>query len=347
MAKTTIEYADYTWNPIRRKGGGFACTKVSPGCLHCWAGRMNRRFWGKRGAQDYVYKTAFSERRLGFAFEFSERSLADLHRISQPSVIAVQFMSDLFHEDVPFDLIDRVFATMDEHRMHRFLVLTKRPERLHAYCDGGEEGVFPYENVWLGVSVEDMRTARERLPVLLATPAAKRFVSLEPLLGPIDLRLIGKWRDEPLSCLEEVVGNVNRPALDWVIVGGESGPGARPMHPDWVRSIRDQCVDLRVPFFFKQWGHHKPICEMYATDRDYWEEGARDRVFAMDMFGWIADGSTQPRPELQPWFFDPVGKKAAGRVLDGRVWDEIPERLTVVGTIHDDGSVASDEEVKG
>lgn len=233
---------------------------------------------------------------------------------TRPRRIFVNSMSDLFHEDVPDHFITDVFRVMARAHWHTFLVLTKRPERMRDYMgsdsalefdQAGEDRTFreenaawPLPNVWLGVSVEDQSTADERIPLLHQTPAAVRWISAEPLLGPVD---IGPWLSVQLSLASEDPRSFSR--IDWLVVGGESGPDARPMNPDWVRSLRDQCVAAGVAFFFKQWGAWAPsMAEVrkYVTDR-------------ID----VGNGTVVSR----------VGKKAAGRELDGRTWDEYPALL--------------------
>lgn len=210
---SSIEWTESTWNPVT------GCTKVSPGCKHCYAERMARRLKAM-GQPNYAN---------GFALTLHEHVLELPLRWKSPQVIFVNSMSDLFHEDVPQEFIQRAFAVMRQAHWHTFQVLTKRSARL-AELDSQLD--WP-ANVWMGVSIETGEY-RHRADDLRRTRAATRFLSLEPLLGPVPaLDLAG---------------------IDWVIVGGESGPGARPMHPDWVRDLRDQCAAGGVPFFFKQWG---------------------------------------------------------------------------------------------
>ena len=234
--------------------------------------------------------------------------------------IFVENQSDLFGEWVPAKHIDLAFAVMSQSPEHTFQILTKRPEQMLVYltdertqdgideagtklgwCHANVQGRWPLPNVWLGVSVEDQATADARIPLLLQTPAAKRFVSYEPALGPVDL---SKWlRYNPIS---------------WLICGGESGPGARPMHPDWPRSIRDQCVAAGVPFFFKQWGEYGPVT---VDDR----HGAIAPNERREL--WIhPDGRTSNRQGVSDfaWPMVRVGKKKAGALLDGREWRQFP-----------------------
>lgn len=211
--KSAIEWTESTWNPLT------GCTKISPGCKHCYAERMALRLQAM-GQRNYVN---------GFELTLHEDALELPLRWKKPQTIFVNSMSDMFHADVPAEFIIRAFDVMRRANWHRFQVLTKRSERLLSLSEE-----LPWaENIWMGVSVEtDAYTYR--IDHLRETGARIKFLSLEPLLGPLDdLRLDG---------------------IDWVIVGGESGPGARPMQPEWVTSIRDQCVEANVPFFFKQWG---------------------------------------------------------------------------------------------
>jgi len=211
--RSTIEWTEATWNPVT------GCSKVSTGCKHCYAERLARRLQAM-GAVRY---------RNGFAVTLHPAVLDLPKRWRQPRMIFVNSMSDLFHESVPPEFIQRVFATMRDCPQHTFQVLTKRSARLRdlaQYLDWAP-------NIWMGVSVENRRVIH-RIHDLQAVPAYVRFLSCEPLLGPLD--------DLPLD------------GIHWVIVGGESGPGARPMQAAWVRAIRDQCRRAHVPFFFKQWG---------------------------------------------------------------------------------------------
>ena len=210
---STIEWTEATWNPTT------GCTKISPGCTHCYAERMAMRL---QSMGQHRYRHAF---RLTLQDDIVELPLS----WKKPRLIFVNSMSDLFHADVPTEFIQRCFRVMQLASQHTFQVLTKRPQRV---VELAEE--LPWsENVWMGTSVENQQYV-ERVEVLRLVPSTVKFLSVEPLLGPIDtLRLDG---------------------IDWVIVGGESGPAARPMQPEWVRGVRDLCIEARVPFFFKQWG---------------------------------------------------------------------------------------------
>jgi protein gp37 len=253
---TAIEWTDETWNPVT------GCTKVSPGCDHCYAERITERFHGK-GSFDRVVL-------------HSDRILQPL-RWRKPRNVFVNSMSDLFHDDVPEKFIQRVFAAMEVSTQHTFQILTKRPGRMASimnrwaaeWADADNVPTtshVPLRNVWLGTSVEDQRWADIRIPKLLETPSAMRFLSCEPLLGAVDLAsYIGNR-----TSTADVAGG--RLGIDWVIVGGESGPGARPMHPDWPRSLRAQCVGAGVPFFFKQWGGPTPKSGGRKLDGRTWDE---------------------------------------------------------------------------
>jgi protein gp37 len=211
--KSSIEWTESTWNPLT------GCTKISPGCKHCYAERMALRLQAM-GQANYVN---------GFTLTLHEEALALPLRWKKPQTIFVNSMSDMFHANVPRDFILRAFDVMRRAHWHRFQVLTKRAGRLEDLSDE----ISWADNIWMGVSVES-ESYTFRIDHLRATGAAIKFLSLEPLLGPLNsLRLDG---------------------IDWVIAGGESGPGARPMNPEWVVSIRNQCVEANVPFFFKQWG---------------------------------------------------------------------------------------------
>lgn len=241
MSQTKIEWTDRTWNPAT------GCTPISPACDHCYAARMATRLRGRFG-----YPAADP-----FAVTLHPERLDEPMRWRKPSRVFVCSMGDLFHEDVPTEFILRVLDRANSAPQHVYQVLTKRADRMFDIAnlvrESGEH--WPLPNIWLGVTAENQEQADKRIPVLLQIPAAVRFVSLEPLLG--DVRL-----DRPPSGSEPLGSGIYPPwliqGLDWVIAGGETGPGARPMHPDWVRSVRDQCQAAGVPFFFKGWGAHVP-----------------------------------------------------------------------------------------
>ena len=324
--KTRIEWTDATWNPVT------GCTRVSPGCENCyidWAPpfRMeDRHFRDGDGNRSHAIGSTTGVR-------LHPDRLNQPLRWRKPRRVFVNSLSDLFHEDVPDTYIAAVFEVIARAPDHTFQVLTKRHGRMKSLLNSwARDGMVidsgwlhtgrplgelrqiaplwtPPPNVWLGVTVEDQQRADLRIPALLDTPAEVRFLSCEPLLGRVDLR------------------RSIDPGIDWIIVGGESGKDARPMHPDWARSLRDQCQDAGVPFFFKQrgeWTWNEPG-QFTVPPKPY-----TDRTMLMHPGGMTAMSKRNP--------FDPfavghpnwatritrVGKRAAGRLLDGRTWDQMP-----------------------
>jgi protein gp37 len=299
-----IAWTDTTWNPIR------GCSKVSLGCTNCYAERMAARFAGP--GQPYV--GLIKNGHWNGTVRLVTEHLGDPLRWKQPRRIFVNSMSDLFHESLAFEDIASIFGIMAASPRHTFQILTKRPAQMLEFfqriqrprLDVRDFGTWPLPNVWIGVSVENQQTADERIPILLQVPAAVRWVSLEPLLGPVDLDLPrceihdrnelsmngsvcngcasdgysgelswGHWLD-PLNG-----------GISWVVAGGESGPSARPSNPSWFRSLRDQCAEAGVPFLFKQWGEWAPR---------------------------LGSGGVMFR----------CGKNGAGRLLDDVFYDEYP-----------------------
>ncbi len=341
--KTGIEWTDATWNPI------VGCSVTSPGCTNCYAMQMAGRL-DRMGVAHYAGLTQPSKAGpvwTGVLRQAPEATLLQPLRWRRPRRIFVNSMSDLFHENVPDDWIDLVFAVMALAPQHTFQVLTKRAERMRSYIEtkrrnapewilvtAGERVLLPYEggwptNVWLGVSVEDQVRADERIPHLLATPAAKRLLSCEPLLGPVDLTNlggVGSAKSYGAHGFTSLRGLCDRPAVDWVIVGGESGPRARPMHPDWARSLRDQCQTASVPFFFKQWGEwapHKPV-----AGGDLGGDVRRGTVRIMHPTGQtdceVAEETGGRNTIPGSRYMARLGKHSAGALLDGREWREMP-----------------------
>jgi protein gp37 len=237
-----IEWTDATWNPVR------GCTKISPGCKHCYAETFAERF---RGVKGHPYEQ-------GFDLRLVPEKLTEPFLWRSPKLVFVNSMSDLFHEGVPDDYIEMACRVMVTANWHTFQVLTKRSARMKELLCGRLRFASEQDHIWWGVSVEDRKHGLPRIEHLQAIPARMRFLSIEPLL--------------------ENLGRLTLSGISWTIVGGESGPGARPMREEWVVSIRDQCVAARVPFFFKQWGG--------------------------------------------------VRKCKNGRLLQGRTYDEYPERIT-------------------
>lgn len=318
--RSGIEWCDATWNPVT------GCTKVSPGCDHCYAETFAERF---RGTPGHYYEH-------GFDVQLRPDKLDQPLRWRKPRRIFVNSMSDLFHDSVPDEYIAHVFAVMQSCAAHTFQVLTKRhgrmrsllsgdgfweavtdfghivmaqrPSRQQLWPDHGQtHGFLP--NVWLGVSAENQRWFDIRTSALRETTAAVRFVSAEPLLGYIDADLTG---------------------IDWVIVGGESGRSARPMHPLWARGLRDQCEAAGTAFLFKQrgeWTWNEPG-QFRLPTRPY-----TDRVAVMHGAGMTAmtkDNDFNPFDRGHPYWetrIERVGKKLAGRELDGRTWDQYPQAV--------------------
>ena len=217
-SQSSIEWTDSTWNPVR------GCTKLSPGCKHCYAQTFAERF---RGVKGHPYESGFDLRTV------PER-LADPLKWTNPRMIFVNSMSDLFHESVPDEYIEQVCEVMSLANWHTFQVLTKRSKRLSNLLTGPLKRFAEMSHIWWGVSVENRKHGVPRIDDLRNSPVSVRFLSVEPLL--------------------EGLGKLDLTGISWVIVGGESGPGARPLEIDWVRSVRDQCEKAKIPFFFKQWG---------------------------------------------------------------------------------------------
>lgn len=360
--KTSIEWTDATWNPVR------GCSRVSAGCEHCYAEGVAARFSGS--GQPYEGLIHRSTRGWNGQIRLVPEALGQPWRWVRPRRIFVNSMSDLFHENVPFEYIAAVFFVMSVTTRHTYQILTKRPARMleffrwvrdgkgiweddriddvalanpHIKALGWEPATakrggydncgpgWPYVNVWLGVSVEDQAAANERIPLLLQAPAAVRFLSCEPLLGPIDLTLDGlvclpcrnaeHMRMDPTTgayeCCKQCdyTGIGDEWGVDWVIVGGESGRGARPMHPDWARSLRDQCKAAGVPFFFKQWGEWKPV--------ELWSPGPVKQT-AIDPSGAQVPYDVAPQ-DIGGHRFVLSGKKKAGHLLDGVEHHAFPE----------------------
>ena len=232
---SAIEWTDATWNPVT------GCTKITAGCDNCYAERFSERF---RGVAGHPFEH-------GFDLTLRPERITQPLAWRRPRMIFVNSMSDLFHKQVPKAFIDQVFDTMEAADWHVFQVLTKRSSLLRDYLRRRYATKAPPAHIWLGVSVED-RKARTRVDHLRAAPAAVRFLSIEPLIGPI--------------------GILDLSGIHWVIAGGESGPRARPMHIDWAREVRDQCAKQRVPFFFKQWGGIRPKTGGRLLDGREWNE---------------------------------------------------------------------------
>ena len=236
--KTGIEWTDATWNPVT------GCTKISAGCDNCYAERFAERF---RGVKDHPFEA-------GFDLTLRPARLEQPLKWQKPMMIFVNSMSDLFHKKIPFDYVEKVFATMEQAHWHTFQVLTKRSSRMRDFVKTRYVDRKVPENIWLGTSVED-GSKKSRIQHVRDTNATVRFLSIEPLIGPM--------------------GKIDLSGIHWVIVGGESGPRARPIDPDWVREVRDQCVKEEVPFFFKQWGGFSPKSNGRKLDKRKWDQYPR------------------------------------------------------------------------
>jgi protein gp37 len=340
-AKTEISWTDATWTPLRARvkadaaniarAKGYAsliqiaekmaghvgphCEHVSDGCKNCYSGTNNGRCLPANGTG-----LPFDRRARDLVDPFvDEKILVQPLHWRAPKKIFVCSQTDLFGEWASDEDIDRVFAVMALCRQHTFQILTKRPARMSRYLSGpdarrriqdilaptgnrtSDEAAklfdnWPLRNVWLGVSTENQQTADERIPLLLKTPAAIRFVSYEPALGPVAF--------EPYICRDHRDGTPHEVArLDWIIAGGESGPGAQPANPEWFRSVRDQCAAAGVAFFMKQWGEY---CTLDQVPEDTYQQ--------LDAAGEVPDGGMLR-----------VGKKAAGHLLDGVEHHAFPE----------------------
>lgn len=309
--KSKIEWTDATWNPIR------GCSRVSEGCRNCYAERTAARFSGP--GQPYeglaLYRDLQADLKIIPHWTGDVRFIPELLdqplRWKRPRKIFVNSMSDLFHEKVPIEMIDQIFSVMWRAPQHTFQILTKRPGRMQSYMCAGYRmngATWPLPNVWLGVSVEDQKTADERIPLLLQTPAAVRWVSYEPALGPVDF---SDWLLRPHG------DQYGAFSLDWVVAGGESGPGARCAHPQWIRAARDQCQAAGVPFFFKQWGEWLNSSQL----RPAFTDAELDRISFKTVRREPEDN--KPNAGLADLYFR-VGKKRAGHLLDGVEWQEFP-----------------------
>lgn len=267
---TKIEWAEESWNPIT------GCTPISEGCQNCYAKKMAQRLKGRFGyPKNEPFKVTSHYERFELPLKWKK-----------PKYIFVCSMSDFAHEKMPMHIYRYLFFTMYRAKRHTFLILTKRPNRMAEIIQRTAlyyyPSEWPFKNVYLGVTAENQQRADERIPILLQIPAAKRFVSVEPMLGPVDL------------CQDLAYPPfLGAGLIDWVILGGESGSRARPMHPKWARFVRDQCQKAGVPFWFKQWGSH------------------------------VYTGSALDGNEMKMAGYDYKGKKG-GYLLDGKIWNERP-----------------------
>ena len=312
--KTKIEWATRTWNPLH------GCSLVSKGCQNCYAMKLADRFKTHpnekvRARYDGLTKVVNGNAVWTGEVNLHWDLLDEPFKWKKPAYVFVNSMSDLFHEKVPHLFVDRALETIKQNPHLIFQVLTKRPERMAHYFQIRE---VP-KNFWAGTSVEDQKTADERIPELLKIPAKVRFLSCEPLLGPVEFSDVTNRAD----CVQQL-GKPAMQGIHWVIVGGESGANARPMHPSWARSLRDQCVAADVPFFFKQFGEFQDgscmgFKNFTVLNTGEFCEPSFDNHSALDRKhgGKWAD--------LDAVAMARVGKKRAGRLLDGREWNEMPE----------------------
>ncbi|MEX3008965.1 DUF5131 family protein [Hoeflea sp. TYP-13] len=351
---TKIEWCSH---PVTGKGATWniitGCQIESPGCRNCYAMRLA----GTRLKNIPSRKSLTQPGKAGPVWtgeiRFNEEWLTQPLHWKAPRAVFVCAHGDLFADGVTDDMLDRVFAVMALTPRHIYQVLTKRPKRMREYLSSEQRdgniaekaaeicnrelpaGLFevygdpeeplivnaswPLANVWLGTSVEDQKRADERIPYLLDTPAAIRFVSAEPLLEPLSLVELYPGGAQILNALTGWSHNptFKMPGLDWIIVGGESGPGARPMHPMWPRGIRNQCLSAGVPLFFKQWGAYRPKL-------------LHEPIGACAMFVW-PDGRMSDnfnKFPLRPTVMQKTGKSAAGNELDGKTYEQFPEIST-------------------
>lgn len=381
--KTGIEWTDSTWNPLR------GCSRVSDGCRNCYAESqaariqsMDRGRGVPEGEGSYDGLLAKGGQWNG-EIKVVHQVLDQPLRWRKPRLIFVNSMSDLFHEAVTVETLDRIFAVMlacaaFNNRQHTFQVLTKRAERMRSYLasrtpaehlkawaeagdrwihvddgdvifseyicgltchDWAEDGtnradspympwaytktLFPLPNLWLGVSVENQATTDQRVQDLMSTPATVRWISAEPLLGPVDL---SSWLE--IGSLKSDLG-LSNPGIDWVVVGGESGPKARPMHPSWARPLRDQCAAAGVPFLFKQWGEHLPWTQFGDAKIVDDPEQTRFQTSEFTDGTWNDVGRPTWSDSADGHIDDEqcagrVGKRAAGRLLDGKLHEGYP-----------------------
>jgi protein gp37 len=373
--KSKIEWTDATWNPVT------GCDLESPGCTNCYAMKLAGTRLRNHPSRAGLTTMTKAGPVWNGQVRFNEDWLTQPMEWKRPRRVFVVAHGDLFHPAVPDSWIDKVFAVMALCPQHTFQILTKRAARLHSYLSAARAhpvglealdqtfaamardpkskvgsgvilqgdivhlAVWPLPNVWLGVSVEDQRRVDERIPLLLRTPAAKRFVSAEPLLGPVDLlphlfiythedaaalecdcepTPTLPWRDPATTPPEDI----DTPRLDWVIAGGESGANARPTHPDWIRTLRDQCATAEVPFFFKQWGEWvvpedgAESCKVCGCTWNNACEGGC--AWAAPRTCTSCVGKPVPTGD-RPVKFLKVGKARAGAELDGKHHREWPQ----------------------
>lgn len=304
MSTTKIEWATRVWNPVT------GCTKVSPGCANCYAERFAKRLQANPKVNGKYVD--------GFAVTCHHDELTKPMLWKKPERVFVCSMGDLFHDDVPFDFISAVFSVMSDHDEHNYIVLTKRPERMFEFYKWKRELLghswSAKENVWIGVSAENQEQADKRIPVLLRIPSKIHLVSCEPLLSEISLNEYYFKTEKGFYPFPAVPENDRTKWIDllnWVIAGGETGHKARPMHPDWVRSIRDQCKAANVPFFFKGWGE--------------WIDNQNSNSCDISLGKFLDSPKHTFGSGYTSTDVNRLGKKCTGRMLDGVEYSEFPK----------------------
>lgn len=343
---TTIEWCrnpdgsyGKTWNPVT------GCSPASLGCKNCYAKRMAQRLKGRFGYPvNDPFKVTLHPDKLNYPLS-----------LKQSNKIFVCSMGDLFHPDVPFEFIDSVFAVMSRSQHHIYLVLTKRPMRMAEYLKAdryleilkkakgiklpqcwkgdaikGKKDENLWSHVWLGTTIVIQAEADVNLPILLSIPGHVHFVSIEPMLEAIDLIHVKWWPAtehyiDVLRCgywhpIMDFISYSDMQRIDWVIAGGETGPGAIPIHPEWIRGLRDQCQAANMPFFFKSWGEWKTVYDRDTDDPDWQRclipKNNRERYLNLEGgYGFHGDRIV---------FIRRIGRKTAGRMLDGREWNQFP-----------------------
>ena len=312
---TKIEWTNETWNAI------IGCNKISPGCDNCYAEIMAYRLMHMPFTDYYSYVLKDNKECHPDKFKYLPKWNGETHfeksQLEKPlkwkksRMIFTVSMGDLFHESVPFAWIDQIFDIIRKCPQHTFIILTKRPDRMKEYLN---KWLIRFNNVWAGVTAENQEQAEKRIPILLQIPAKVHFVSVEPMLGPINLNVDSSVA-QSMTDLDSKELAFPLDKIDWVICGGESGSKARPMHPDWARSLRDQCKDAEVPFFFKQWGEWFPWIPANGNPKN------KDIQHVMKNGSKYYPGN----------FYSPlqsiikIGKKKAGRLLDGKEHNEMPK----------------------
>lgn len=324
-------YAPATWNPI------VGCTKISEGCKNCYAERMANRLagmpvetkGGKKIDSRLAYSSVIENGHWNEKTAIVDSAINIPMKWKDPHAVFVVSMGDLFHESVPDEWVRKVLEIIYHKPTHIFIVLTKRADRMAQYFAKFKNSNLSqnFPNLWLGVTAENQDQANKRIPVLLQIPAAKRFVSIEPMLGPVKLYRWNGFDDK----------NNWTNNLDWIICGGESGPGARPMHPDWVRSLQIKCQEAEVPFFFKQWGEwYTSYCNMvsgvhtFKMFTSYLHFSQKDWVkkgdVVIDLLGKICKtGGDMKNAQYPVAIMQKVGRSKAGDLLDGKQYHEWPE----------------------